>query len=102
LESIAKSNEEKAKAEAEAKAKAEATEKARQESKSVATRVKEKIAEMDKAGVKDENVTLKTLDPAVQSPAKWAFINFGDGKGNVELSKEEFTEYAKRYKPAAK
>jgi hypothetical protein len=28
------------------------------------------------------------------------FINFGDGKGNIELSKEEFTEYAKRYKAA--
>jgi hypothetical protein len=97
-EAIAAANEAKAKVEAEAKAKAEATEKARQEAKSGATRAKDRLAEFDKAGGKDADVVLREAAADIRSEKAWGTINFGDGKGAVSISKEEYLEYAKRFK----
>ena len=121
-EAIAKAAAEKARLEAEAKAKALAEEQARRDAaakiiadkaakeaeeaaeraKPVDQRVRERIEKMEKEGLKEENVQLRPYEAALQGYATkfYGYINFGDGKGNVELSKDEFLEYAKRFKIA--
>jgi hypothetical protein len=69
--------------------------------KPVSQRVKEKIAEVQASfRLKDEEVILRAYEAAIQgyNLKFYGYINFGDGKGNLELTKDEFFEYAKYFK----
>ena len=60
----------------------------------------ERIEKMERLGLKDDDVILRAYDAAIQGYATkyYGYINFGDGAGNTELSKEEFEVYSKRFK----
>ena len=62
--------------------------------------MRERIEKMERLGLKDEDVILRGYDAAIQGYATkyYGYINFGDGAGNIELSKEEFDVYSKRFK----
>jgi hypothetical protein len=50
--------------------------------------------------IDEEKVVLMVYEAALAGyPVKfYGYINFGDGKGNIELSKAQFDEYSKKYK----